>query len=137
MSNLAHKIKQKLQEKHLSVHALEKIAGLKPSAVHNILQGKSKNPTANTLQAISQVLDCEIGELIGNTAAIKQKDLVTVWKPELYLDSVKLANELFAKAQLKLTKEKALSYIEEIYNYSIKGKLQHADQRFARWLIEK
>lgn len=60
------KIKEKMENQHLSVYALEKEAGLKPQAVRNILWGKSKNPGGAVLKAIAKVLNCSVDELLGD-----------------------------------------------------------------------
>jgi len=62
--NLKQKIREKLNEQNLSVAALEKKAGLKMSAVRNILRGQTRKPSAYTLKKISDALNCKIDDLL-------------------------------------------------------------------------
>lgn len=136
MTKLAQIIRHKLKEKRLSAHALEKLAGLRSSAVHNILQGRSKNPTLQTLQAISSALDCSMQELVDNAEnPAKQSDIE--WDFALYEKAVQLTYRLFQEHNINLNKQKTLAYIDEIYNYSLSANIDDIDQRFAEWLLNK
>ena len=54
-----------LIDKHnISVHALEKKAKLKIHSIQNILTGRSKKPSAETLQAIASVLGTTVEKLL-------------------------------------------------------------------------
>ena len=61
---LAENIQTKLDEQKMSVSEFERLAGLKRSAVSNILSGKSKNPTLEVVMSIANRLGCSIEELI-------------------------------------------------------------------------
>lgn len=156
MSISSH-IRKRLTERGLSVHALEKQAGLKPSAVHNILYGRSKNPTAHTLQAIAQALDCSVADLINEEnkedsvfsslteprtdtskceSISKQLNLADDWSMDLYLECLEAATHLIKKFHISLPKNKFLDYVEEIYLYS-KGRGKKVDKYFAEWLIKQ
>lgn len=135
MTSLASKLKHKIRERQLSISNLEKLAGLKPSAVQNILQGKSRNPTTLTLQAICQALDCPIEELVGSKSSHMQNK--NPWHGTVYLEAVKIVNDIFKDKNLDITKEKALAYIEEIYNYAITDNNHCVERRFAEWLVAR
>lgn len=64
VSSLAEKIQIKLHEQKISVSEFERSAGLKRSAVANILTGKSKNPTIEVVISIAKRLGCTIEDLI-------------------------------------------------------------------------
>jgi len=136
MNTIAKSIKAKLQKKGLSVHALERLAGLKPSSIHNILQGKSKNPTLYTLQAISQALDCPLNELV-EQKTVEKKKLLETWNAQLYQDATQVVNQISANRYINLTKEQAIAYIEEVYNYTLHSKKTEVDRTFAEWLLTK
>ncbi len=65
MAQLVNFLKQKMEQEGITAYALEKRAGLKPSAVNNIIYGKSKNPSITVLKAISRALNCTVADLIG------------------------------------------------------------------------
>jgi len=64
LSFLAENIQTRLNEQKLSVSEFERLAGLKRSAVSNILTGKSKNPTIEVVISIANRLGCSIEELL-------------------------------------------------------------------------
>ena len=137
MSFIASNLKSILKKKDLSAHALEKLAGLKTSAIHNILQGKSKNPTMHTLLAISKALNCSIEQLINHTEIIVGSNHSDLWHGALYASATLLVNKLLHERQLQVTKQEALSFIDEVYLYSLQSQKTEADKDFALWMIEK
>lgn len=145
---LVEHLKNKMAEKGVSVHALEKQAGLKSSAIHNILYGRSKNPSIRVIKAIADALECDIAELIedrstttnNNSARIEPKSTTkedVPWDSALYLDSFEEINSLINKNKLSLTKEKILNIVEEVYTYSQNSGKNKVDSYFAEWIINK
>ena len=149
MQSLSQRIKERIHEKGLSTHALEKKAGLRPSAVQNILYGRSKNPSITIIKAIAHALGCKITDLIEED---RQEPLLTTrisnasrslrtdtkdWDQNLYLQCFQEVNLILAEEKLVLSKEKTLDIVEEIYTYSQGKSLQSADKYFSKWLIDK
>lgn len=146
-SPLQVKLKKKIISAGISAHALEKQAGLKRSAVQNILYGKSKKPSAEILRAITKVLGCSINELLGmhdetstppdfsqvNPTEIDSVSLDTT----LYAKAVQHANLIFRTKNIVPNKQEALVFINEIYQYSINSGNQEIDIVFAEWLANK
>lgn len=150
---LPRKLKEKLQETGMSVHALEKQAGLKRSAVQNILHGRSKKPSAEILYAITKVLGCSIPDLIGQKEPAFDSPSQTalslpvpdfnpskseeLFNGELYLCAVKYAVKILKIRDITLNQTKAMYFINEIYQYSNQNKKNTIDEAFASWLFEK
>lgn len=141
-------IKKKMTEKGISVHALEKQAGLKSSAVHNILYRRSKNPSIRVIKAIADALECDIAELVeerprtinnlpDKLAPNPPAKEDVPWNPSLYLESFEKINSLITKNKINLTKEKVLSIVEEVYSYSQNSGNNKVDAYFAEWLLNK
>src|SRR3989442_5684733 len=61
---LARQIEARLKAKNMSVLELERMAGLKGHGVRNIVRGKSKKPSAQSLDAIGDMLGCTVKELL-------------------------------------------------------------------------
>lgn len=151
MQSLSKKIKERIHEKGLSTHALEKRAGLKPSAVQNILYGRSKNPSITIIQAIAHALGCRITDLIGedvgpsltkgSNAAFpslqSQEREARDWDQNLYLQCFQEVNTLLGQEKLVLSREKILEIVEEIYTYSQGNSMKAPDKYFSKWLIDK
>lgn len=139
-SKLTNLLKRKMEEKHLSVASLEKMAGLKESVVRNILQGKSKNPTIDTISSIAEALGCTIDELIkGENIADKASEDYTKpdikWNYELFLDTVKVTNSIITDQSIAFNADKTIFAVKEIYCYSVSKNCDSTDYNFAEWFI--
>ncbi|MBS0272535.1 MAG: helix-turn-helix transcriptional regulator [Proteobacteria bacterium] len=147
VGKISQTIKDKISEAGISVHAFEKKAGLKQSAVQNILYGKSKKPSLHIMQAIAQALNCTVLELMEGEdenetvpeTKEQQSSLETEssWNVDLYVEVLRTINTLAKKKRLLLSKDMMLDCAEEIYEYSLKNKKNKPDKHFADWLIEK
>ncbi len=145
MSALQTFIRKKLNETHLSVNALERKAGLKTNAVHNILSGASKNPKIETLQAIAAAFECSVKELIEGKADASPALRMRIsgardnleWDASLYLKIFHIFQDRVYTLDITPTAEKAHSVIWEIYLYTLSHAHKEVDPRFADWLIQK
>lgn len=154
MNSLGTRIKRKISEQDSSVHAIEKRAGLKPSAIQNIIYGRSKNPSISLIKAIAQALDCNIEDLVDSgeldhsretrntfsklskVDSSPQKD-TKAWNQDLYLKCFNLVNSITSQHQINMGKNKILDIVDEIYNYSLGNNLAEPDVYFSNWLIER
>lgn len=134
---LQKNLRSQIKEKNLSVHALEKKSGLKPGAIQNILQGKSKKPSADLIFSIAQQLGCSVEELLQTNLAVPSKTQRKKWIPSLYMDALKVVNSILSDRELQFSKEALLNLVDETYLYSLEGNFDKADQKFAEWLISK
>ena len=147
MSTLQYQLRHRMQDQGLSANALEKKANLKPSAVQNILQGKSKRPAALLLQAIAKELHCTTADLLGDTSTqlhpgpLSKGGQNEVWSPQLFVEAIKTIEELLAEKGVKASKEATINYADELYKYSLmkSSSAEHAkvDHHFASWLINR
>lgn len=144
ISALQYQLRHRMLDLGISANALEKRAGLKPSAVQNILQGKSKRPTALLLQAIANELNCSITDLLSenpfSSSEIKKENETqqsNEWNSKLYVDAIKIVEELLSQRNIQTTKDVVLKYADEVYRYSADGGLSQLDRRFAAWLIDQ
>lgn len=146
--DIASQIKERITQEGLTVYSLEKRAGLKPNAVHNILSGRSKKPSINIIQAIAKTLNCTVSDLIGEgltTIAFQEENINTsnisseyIKNRELYIKCLFYFSSLLNKKKLWLPKTQLLDCIDEIYFYSLKkGLNKKIDPHFVQWLIDK
>lgn len=138
---LQNNIKKRLLDKKMSANELERICGLKQSAIQNILYGRSKNPTIEIVKSIAQGLGCSIEQLIGNENTINfpinKSDTMLPWEPALFIKCIETIQILFDKKESKLSFEQAITCATEVYKYSIKSSTMVVDKRFAEWLVER
>lgn len=146
MRSLGAKIKEKIREQNLSVHALEKNAGLKPSAVQNIIYGRSKNPSLFLIQAIANTLGCNLEDLLGEeiyepvpktTSQRTDPKENKEWNQELYLKCFEAVHSITNQRNIVVEKSKILNLVDAIYQYSLGNKSDLPDYYFANWLIDK
>jgi transcriptional regulator with XRE-family HTH domain len=145
---LQQQIEDRMKIKNLTIYALEKKAGLNRSAVRNILQGFSKNPSVEILSAIAEALDCTLNDLVapteGNRTSFKSANKVLTqhratyaWNEGLYLDAVKTISKLAADKGSSFSLEKITNLINEAYKYSISKDSDIVDKDFCKWLVNK
>lgn len=147
MSHLQNYIRKKLEEKNMSINALERVAGLKTNAIHNILKGASRNPKKETLQAIATTFECSVKDLLeGDTeedssSSIDQKtsslDAGPIWDPNLYIRIIETLSPILEDKTVCPSTKKIHSIIWEIYLYSIAHEDRKVDHRFVEWIANK
>lgn len=140
--NLQMQIKRRMVAKSLNIQSLEKKAGLKISAVRNILNGTSKKPNVFTLYAIAEALDCSILDLLGSevsTPAAPEASPNTSrpWVGTLFSEIVTIVRKAHEERKTSLPSDKALSMIQEIYYYSLSKNDAKIDENFCQWVIDK
>src|SRR5271155_5297523 len=102
------RLKHLMQEKNLRTSDLEKLAGLKMSAVRNILLGKTKHPKAETLQAIVDVLGCTIADLLGKDLPKEEANpSPKLENPQLFLEAAQALVSLLEQGNSNLTLDQA------------------------------
>jgi transcriptional regulator with XRE-family HTH domain len=141
IENLQEQIETRMYEKNLNARELERRAGLKISAVRNILSGNSKNPGMEVIAAIAKLLECSTDELIGienkksKAEAPKQKT-IDVWDFSLYENCLKEVQDYLQSKNLKTQADQILFFVREAYIYSLEGRDKKADLRFIKWIID-
>jgi transcriptional regulator with XRE-family HTH domain len=141
IDNLQEQIENRMHEKNLNARELERRAGLKISAVRNILSGQSKNPGIEVIAAIAKLLNCSTDELLGleqdksKAESTKQK-IISVWDYSLYENCLKEVHNYLQSKNFKPQAEQILFFIREAYVYSLEGKDKKADLRFIKWIID-
>jgi transcriptional regulator with XRE-family HTH domain len=136
---LQTRLKHLMQEKSLRTSDLEKLAGLKISGVRNILLGKTKHPKAETLQAIAEVLNCTVADLLGKEVPLQEEVISSpqLEHPHLFLQSVKTFLSLLEQEKSNFTLDEAWLVIKETYLYSSQKNPKVIDDQFAKWVFAK
>lgn len=138
--NLALNIKKLADEKDLSILGLEKKSGLKVNTIFNILSGRSKKPSGETLLAISKVLGCTVEELFGEENEEGKSGFVketAILYPETFKDTCLYVFDFYKKQKVSFTNKDFVEAVMQIYLYSIQNDHHTLDKRFAEWFLEK
>jgi transcriptional regulator with XRE-family HTH domain len=148
MSNLQLKLKTYLQDQNLSVAELERRAGLKTSAVKNILSGQSKKPSGEMLLSISRVFGCTITDLLGEpeetspslvSSKVNECMSQNVADLQFFSKATNIVSDLIEHnyKEKTITLGNLVNIIWEVYNYSMKNTYPKVDAKFAEWFIER
>jgi len=145
-SALKEKIIKRMEAKNLSIAELERRAGLSIHSVRNILKGRIKKPSAQSLQAIAEALECSIVDLINASSSMgedlayvsqhKVKKSPPVDYPELMFECFSIVLKLIKESEPKASVDDYLDIVKKVYFYSSKEEPRKLDVRFAEWLIE-
>ncbi len=136
-AGIAQKIKLKMEERNLTARELERVAGLKISAVTNILTGKSKNPRADTLYNIAEVLNCSVDDLMSEDLPSYSSLIVDKWNLSLFMSAAEIVDQCVQEKKKDIPFPAIIKMIKEVYSYSLsRGELK-ADPIFARWVAER
>lgn len=145
---LKEKIIERMEAKNFSIAELERRAGLSIHSVRNILKGRIKKPSAQSLHAIAEALECSILDLMSNSSAIdagfslnmdrkiKKRPLLDF--PELMQECADSILERIKDRNLtsKITIDEYFEVTKKVYLYSSREEPRNVDVRFAEWLIE-
>ncbi len=142
--SIAEQLQKRLKEKNLSIREVERRADLKMNAVRNIISGVVRQPAAQTLKKIANVLDCSVDDLLQTEhvaySSLISKNETRLSLPLTDLDLFQRVVEvviLIAKEKgYELTIEQALNLIRGIYSFSSKKKQKDIDLDFVEWLFE-
>ena len=137
-------IKNRLDQKEMTIRELESRAGLRQSVLQNILLGRSKNPGVETVYALAKELGCTVEELLlppdpNNFQHKAESEMIKLhWNESLFAQSVAFVGDFIKKNAIETNLEKAWSCIKEIYAYALKETTTNKiDQKFAEWITER
>ena len=122
-----------VKQRGLSIHRLERDAGLHKNFIYNLLSDKSKNPGIDSVVKIAEVLNVSIDELIGREVESKIYDLA-ITRKDIFFDVMNyVLTATQAKQNNTLKLNKFFNAIHEIYTFSLKK--DAFDKDFADWFI--
>lgn len=140
---IARNLINRIKSANLTPYDVEKRSGLSLSSVRNILSGRSKNPTIETLSAIANTLGCGVDDLIRETPLPVSKIEVPteieqhLWVKELVLETINFVEESLTFRKYTPSFEQAMFFVKEIYSFSVGTDDQRLDKRFGEWFINK
>lgn len=145
-SSLKEKIIERMDAKNLSIAELERRAGLSIHSVRNILKGRIKKPSAQSLQAIAEALECSIIDLMNNSPLTpspypsevqgRMRKRSPLEYPDLMKECTSKVLDIIQKKKIKISVDEYLDIIKKVYFYSSREEPRKLDMRFAEWLIE-
>lgn len=143
IKNLQTKLKSQLLKSNLSIREVERRAGLNRSALSNILQGKSKNPTLHTLHALAEVLGCSLSDFIDSTGVEALSDLT----PTVHLafptlvpllhETINVVESHFKSIEYSPNLEQFWGCVRKVYVHALENRNHEIDASYAEWLIDK
>lgn len=148
MRSLAYQLRSYIDQSNLTVRDIERLAGLKRCALSNILEGKSKRPSIETLQATSKVLGCTVSDLLegfeGEDTTSFQSGLEEAQKPivlpvqaPLLCEIITALDACFKNINYEPNLEQFWQCAIRIYSYTLGSGERTIDPKFIEWLVNK
>ena len=144
---LKEKIIDYMKERKLSIAALERQAGLSIHSIRNILKGRIKKPSAQSLQIIAETLECSLADLV-QKSPYKNEEMGKVIRPLVKKENCMILddNELMRECSqmiITLVKDEGkslsiddyLNILKNVYSYSASEKIRKVDHKFSKWFI--
>lgn len=129
-------LKEKIKEKNISVAELERSAGVKISAVRNIINGTSKNPGIEVVQALAKALNCSMDSLCG-LAGYDGTVHSLEYKIPLLRDTIQVMLDVLEKKKTSLSVQKFNALLLEIYSFFERKEDPKVDKDFVVWFLDK
>lgn len=133
---LKKRIISKLKERNLSIASAEKLAGLGKGCLYSFCYGRTKSPTLETLDAISQALNYDLAELLDIDIKRNVERAAEPINFQLYCSIFKIAKDFFLEKEISLENEFFLNSVKEIYYFCLSKKMGILDIDFANWHLQ-
>jgi len=131
------KLQALLDENSMTITELEKRAGLKESTVRNIINGKSKSPTIETLYPIAQEFGKPIDFFVNaEDHSPPQYDNIDTFNLKLARSAFEVLAKKFFEQKVQASFPDFLKCVQELYDYSLTSDLNYIDARYANWLVK-
>lgn len=135
---MSHEILKKniellIEQYGFDIVSLEKKAGLRKNAVYNIVKDKSKEPAVALVQAIADVFDLTVKDLL--TPAELHSTLTSRDLDLLANVTRSVCNELKAD-NITIKFNQIIALVKEAYDYSYDHPTSAADVKFIKWTIK-
>ena len=131
-------LRARMKALNLTPASCEKKAGLRPSSLQNILQGRSRNPTVALLLQTAKTLGCSLSDLLGDGPDQSKSptfEAEDTWLPELYQEAVRAVLDACQTQDLKPSRAALLKAIDDTYTYCVRYKKTSLDPHFADWSL--
>ncbi len=143
IKNLQNKIKSQFLKSNLSIREVERRAGLNRSALSNILEGKSKNPTLHTLYALAEGLECSLSDFIETPNTEETRDV----QPKIQMafpllitllhETMDVVENYFKNIEYEPNLEQFWICVKKVYVHALENHNNEIDHLYAEWLVEK
>lgn len=148
MKSLQSQLRSHINRSNLSVRDVERLAGLKRCALSNILEGKSKKPSTETLQATAKVLGCSVSDLLDapgpeDTTHFQagleeaQKPLVLPVRAPILCEIMTSLDTCFKSINYEPNLEQFWQCVIRVYSYTLGSGESTVDPKFTQWLVNK
>lgn len=141
---LAKQLALRMKAQNISAPVLEKMAGVGTHGVLNIIRGKSKQPSAQNLHAITTALGCTISDLLDGRDIFCQdeygrttEDLLndSYVQPDLLVAALSIVNQKIAESSLSPTVQQVFNCVQETYVNALQRNLYTIDPDFIEWFL--
>jgi hypothetical protein len=130
-----------LQDHRMKLNELSTTLKIPYPTLYQLVNQEEAYPRLSTLLPIARFFKITLGQFVGEEPlGIKKSDATEFYDPwnwDLFLDSSKLANQLFEQYKIAPNSKVAMKLISDIYHYSIRDKREKPDEAFADWCVSQ
>ncbi len=123
--------------KSISIAEVERQSGLRHGTLRNILQGKSKNPRIDILEALAKFFHCSISQMTGSSGDISPNRYFVTADLNLLNCFANQTKKVCEQNDINLSFAKFCEIQKECYEYSIQNNSREIDLKFLKWIIAK
>lgn len=134
---LQEKIGKFLEEHQMSIGSFEKKYGIQINTVRRIMEGKTTNPSFETLQKLSVTLKCSFDQLLGlDEIQVPEEALDLPWNPQVHKEAVQLLARLLDERSIEMHEVEAFPVIETFCSRGRMSGAQTVDKVFADKVLD-
>lgn len=115
---LRARIQKKLREKQLTITKAERLSGISCGSIRNFIAGHTKNPTLETLSALTSTLELTLDQWFDFSQEMKTDSACRRnWSPSVFLKSLESFKVILAEKPMTISSfEEAISMIQNLYD---------------------
>ena len=130
---LQHNLVRLLEQREIDPFSLDRKAGINKGTVYNILKGRSKRPSADTLQAIADVFGITIKDLYE-----KEPENLAPLNADQFKLLTAISEHVSKEVALqgyRLTYSEYCTIIHEVFKYAPDA--EKPDRKFVSWVLKQ
>lgn len=150
--SLVKNIKNRMDQKGLSIAELERLISVPGGAVRHILKETSKNPSVFLIAKIAKFFECSVEELILESSQNSISNMIISEKDPIFFKSSQIKHlselntPLFKECLFFLIDQgyeidfdfnRIETLTQELYSYSVQNNNERLDSHFGNWLLSR
>lgn len=138
---LREKILKILNEKGISISKVEKLSCIGKSSLRHFIIGKTKQPSIETLHALSRTLQIDISELISDEPSkahsIPSEFYDAIWSDKVFIKIAETLSKSLKKQKISIKNSEAMTILQDVYCYCMSKGGENIEENFNEWFFKR